>query len=494
LTDATWADKGILVHSESLPAPAAYGTVQSCTAGVPWPNQAFYYGLVALDERGNRSPVSNLISVYIAEATTTTTAPTTTVAAAGGLAAYPDISPADLLSYLQRQRQLEAANESGQLAANPLLREQLLLRGLTENLVDLKAATGGGGSSSSEIYIAAGVVSGIVIVIIILLIVLVMLNRRKRSLGPLHLPSQQSTSSVATVSSSYSGRGPEDKMTSTSAGHLSKLSTDGSSKVLLSWLDSLPKTGTTPPPPPPPPTAKTTTILDVDTSNGKVSIGVSSPSPPSSHNTSMESGTLVNTISRRNHTLTRTNPYRHKVLTNGSFVSLKDIPSGGSSDEGGSTRLTASTLDDSNGSDTSSGGGGGGRNNNNNSSSNNIGLTSKSLRDANNSNNVAVRRSNTSAATLRQQEVGGGGGGGTSLGAAAAVVTTPNNTLRRSHNTGYYSFRDYSPVFATATLGRGGQYRNHLPALTEDNNSHGTLRHAASHHQGRKTKRTESFV
>jgi hypothetical protein len=220
----------------------------------------------------------------------------------------------------------------------------------------------------------------------------------------------------------------------------------------------------------------------------------------------MESGTLANsnnTISRRNHTLTRTNPYRHKVLTNGSFVSLKDIPSGGSSDEGGSTRLTASTLDDSNGSDTSSGGGGGGgggvdgggvgRNNN----SNNIGLTSKSLRDVNSSNAAGVRRSNTSAATLRQQDdLNGGisvGGMGLSLVAASTPIGGGGSSLRRSHNTGYYSFRDYSPVFATATLGRAGQYRNHLPALAEDS-LHGTLRHPASHHQGRKTKRTESFV
>jgi hypothetical protein len=202
----------------------------------------------------------------------------------------------------------------------------------------------------------------------------------------------------------------------------------------------------------------------------------------------MESGTLVNTISRRNHTLTRTNPYRHKVLTNGSFVSLKDIPSGGSSDEGGSTRLTTSTLDDSHGSDTSSGGGGG-RNNNN---SNNIGLTSKSLRDA--SSSAAVKRSNTSAAVLRQQDDHHLHGVGVPLTAVAAAANgSSNGSLRRSHNTGYYSFRDYSPVFATATLGRGGQYRNHLPALAEDN-IHGTLRHPSSSHHGRKTKRTESFV
>ena len=45
-----------------------------------------------------------------------------------------------------------------------------------------------------------------------------------------------------------------------------------------------------------------------------------------------------------------------QVLTNGSFVSLKDIPSGCS--EEGSARLTASTgTDDSGSSDTSSGSG-----------------------------------------------------------------------------------------------------------------------------------------
>ena len=63
---------------------------------MPWPNQAFFYAIVALDEQGNRSPVSNLIAVYIAEVTTTTTT-------MSPLAAYPDISPAELLSYLQRQ-------------------------------------------------------------------------------------------------------------------------------------------------------------------------------------------------------------------------------------------------------------------------------------------------------------------------------------------------------------------------------------------------------
>ena len=134
------------------------------------------------------------------------------------------------------------------------------------------------------------------------------------------------------------------------------------------------------------------------------------------------------------------------MLTNGSFVSLKDIPTG--SDEG-STRLTTSTVDDSNSSDTSSGSG-----------YNNVGecdreteqrpssphlptsgLTSKSIKDPSQApvpGQANIKRSNTSAAQLAKTEAGPGSCG-----------------LRRSHNTGYYSFRDYSPVYGTATLGRG---------------------------------------
>ena len=69
------------------------------------------------------------------------------------------------------------------------------------------------------------------------------------------------------------------------------------------------------------------------------------------------------------------------------------------------------------------------------------GLTSKSIKDPaqvplpGQSN---IKRSNTSAAQLANTEVGQG-----------------SVALRRSHNTGYYSFRDYSPVYGTATLGRG---------------------------------------
>ena len=57
--------------------------------------------------------------------------------------------------------------------------------------------------------------------------------------------------------------------------------------MLLSWLESLPKS---------------------DTESLEQ---MSPPSPQASHNNSLDSA--ANTINRRNQTLTRTNPYRHKV-------------------------------------------------------------------------------------------------------------------------------------------------------------------------------------
>ena len=394
LKDSTFLEKGILVHSESVPVPGVYGTPQTSTVGVPWPNQLFYYAIVAIDDRGNRGTISNLVSVFILESTTTTTITTADSGAS-------TIDPLDLLSYLHTH-QLTSNDSLDQ----EHLREKFLK--LSENLVELKG-------SNTEIYIATGIVSGVVVVIIIILIALVMLNRRKRSMSPVPVP--------PTTTSTSTYKEAEDK---SNLGQVTKLSSDGSSKVLLSWLDSLPKT--------------------------EDKVGVTSSSP-SSHNTSLDS--TLNTISRRNHTLTKTNPYRHKVLTNGSFVSLKDIPSGS---EEGSTRMTSSTLDDSNGSDTSSG------------SHNNVGLTSKSLKVITTS---GIKRSNTSAASLRPDN--------------PVIINTAS--LRRSHNTGYFSFRDYSPVYATATLGRG--YRSNLPVLAEDS-IHGTMRHHPN--QTRRTKRTESFV
>ena len=68
--------------------------------------------------------------------------------------------------------------------------------------------------------------------------------------------------------------------------------------MLLSWLESLPK------------------------SESDSLEPMSPPSPPASHNNSLDSQSGANTINRRNQTLTRTNPYRHKVGLSHSTLSL----------------------------------------------------------------------------------------------------------------------------------------------------------------------------
>ena len=96
--------------------------------------------------------------------------------------------------------------------------------------------------------------------------------------------------------------------------HGSKLSLDGSSKVLLSWLESLP--------------SAQQNITNKDFFN------------PDQSNKNH---------SNQFKTLTRS-PRRHKMLTNGSFATLRETPSG---NDCGSTQLTTSTLDESHSSDNS---------------------------------------------------------------------------------------------------------------------------------------------
>ena len=76
LTGTSFEEVGILVHSSFTPTPLEYGVRQTCTVGVPWPNEVFYYAIIAIDDAGNKSPISNVISVYIHEELTTTTTTT----------------------------------------------------------------------------------------------------------------------------------------------------------------------------------------------------------------------------------------------------------------------------------------------------------------------------------------------------------------------------------------------------------------------------------
>ena len=74
LRNENFTDTGILVHTSLIPVPEPYGTEQRSTVGIPWPNEVFYYAIVAFDEEGNRGEVSNVVSVY-AEETPPTPAP-----------------------------------------------------------------------------------------------------------------------------------------------------------------------------------------------------------------------------------------------------------------------------------------------------------------------------------------------------------------------------------------------------------------------------------
>ena len=62
--------KGILVHPSLTPKPGVPGSPESCVVAVPWPNEFFYYAVVAFDSSGNRGDISNLVAVYINEVNT----------------------------------------------------------------------------------------------------------------------------------------------------------------------------------------------------------------------------------------------------------------------------------------------------------------------------------------------------------------------------------------------------------------------------------------
>jgi hypothetical protein len=71
LSQGNFGEQGILVHSSLVPVPEPRSKEQRCTVSVPWPNEVFYYAIVAFDAVGNRGEVSNMVSVYVEESVTT---------------------------------------------------------------------------------------------------------------------------------------------------------------------------------------------------------------------------------------------------------------------------------------------------------------------------------------------------------------------------------------------------------------------------------------
>ena len=242
------------MHSSFTPKPLSYGQRQTCTVGVPWPNEVFYYAVVSVDEAGNRSPISNIISVYISE----------------GEATEKAASSEDAEVELYEGAELITSSPNG--------------------LAKLR-------SKRLKTYIAVGVVCGLVLIVFILVtVILIRVKTRRQS----QYDAERKDSYKA-----YEPNGEEKG----DGGNLNK--------NLSSWLDSLPR-----------------------------SERATSEAVPDMH---LEGGETL----PKQHTLTKTNPYRHKVLTNGSFLNLKDLPaaSSGSSaaGSGDDSRPTTSTEDSSEG-------------------------------------------------------------------------------------------------------------------------------------------------
>ena len=326
---------GILVHASFTPIPLDYGQQQTCTVGVPWPNEVFYYALVAFDAAGNRSPISNIISVYIYEAPTTTTTTTSSTTL--------NISN-------------ESSNESYLQLSNFV---SLSSDGV---VVDVREK-----SSHTKVYIATGVVCGLLILIIAVIVIILVRVRTKRSQYNAEARDSYRAYEPSPGNAAQSKTAPAPPSKGNGVHHHVDLS--NTSKNLSNWLDSLPRSeaGHSP----------NTTAHDLSMSNS-AELG----------------GTLNRRTSSNTHTLTKTNPYRHKVLTNGSFLNLniKESPinsngvvansglvsssgvsSGGSDNGSNSSRPTTSTEDNNSESESSN----------------------KGLNGVNTASVITLRRSNT---------------------------------------------------------------------------------------------------
>ena len=290
LDPATFREQGILVHSSFTPDPLERGRSQSCSVGVPWPDQTFYYALVAVDQAGNVGPVSNVVSLYV-----------------------PSKRP------------------------SPTTSDPFSGIGVGGNVTAVSSLGGFGfvGSQRLRVYLAVAAGVGLVLLavaVVVVILVRARVRRRKREV--------QYDSEDKDTYRTYEPRPPPaGKAAAASDSEGAVNAPSGGGKNLSSWLDSLPR------------------------SEAAVSAAGASPNT-TSHDLSLENGGTLGRGQRGNHTLTKTNPYRHKVLTNGSFLNLKDIPNGSGGGSGGgnasnnsnedSSRPTTSTEDTNSGSSQSS--------------------------------------------------------------------------------------------------------------------------------------------
>ncbi|KAI9559912.1 hypothetical protein GHT06_013919 [Daphnia sinensis] len=145
----------ILVHASLTPQPLPAGTWQKAMVAVPWPNQIFYYAIVAVDFAGLRGKVSNIVPVYIEEPPPP---PTTTA-----------INPVPLLP-------------AGEMDGNNVTRPEAASQALSEQ----------------QMYAIAGGVAGFILLLVILSIA-ACLSRRKRSDDRQEKPPGKSSSSTLKI-------------------------------------------------------------------------------------------------------------------------------------------------------------------------------------------------------------------------------------------------------------------------------------------------------
>ena len=329
-----------------------YGSRQTCTVGVPWPNEVFYYAIIAIDDSGNKSPISNVISVYIHEALTTTT--TTTI--------HP---------------------RAGQNMAN-ITGSSLKTHNLLEGDMNAVTSDDREGRKHTKVYIATGIVCGLLMISIMIIVLILVRVRIKRA----HYNTDACDSYRAYEPSSNFGNKnsnetlvlPSNTLPLNTSGRNNLTGESNTTKNLSSWLDSLPRSRSS--------SFINNNLNGTIQNEGNMGEGCSpnttSTSSQDFGDVSVGNGTLRRhhtLTSNGTHTLTKTNPYRHKVLTNGSFLNLNMKEAGGipipvstghnngggnltvtiahsgvSDDGSNSSRPTTSTED--NHSDSSSGGGG----------------------------------------------------------------------------------------------------------------------------------------
>ena len=264
------SSSAILVHASLTPQPLPAGTWQKAMVAVPWPNQIFYYAIVAVDFSGLRGKVSNIVPVYIEEPPPP---PTTTT--------QPPPLPAELPINVTRP---EAA-----------------VQALTDQ----------------QMYAIAGGVAGFILLLIILSTA-ACLSRRKRSDSEEKPKSSSSSLKIQVeplkIGSSHPSDSNHNQKEQEACG-MKTMSTEESRPVYKIYVNNAY-------------IQEEDGELKIVTPDGRIiqrgSPWFSSATLPRGRSLTnlegLEAGTSANDLHHWSLPRTKTSPHRHKVLTNGSIM------------------------------------------------------------------------------------------------------------------------------------------------------------------------------